>query len=212
LEGLAAVEKDSMRELAQRGEPFSADERRALLNYCETDVDALARLLPAMLPGIDLLRALLRGQYMAAVSRMEWAGVPIDADALDTLRTSWTAIQDRLIECVDAGRGIYAGRTFKAERFAAWLIEQGIPWPRLVSGTLNLSDDCFHEMGRAYPDKVSPIRELRQSLSLLRLESLAVGADGRNRCLLSPFGSRTGRNQPSNAAFIFGPPGSGRGR
>lgn len=37
------------------------------------------------------------------------------------------------------------------------------------------------------------------------MESLAVGADGRNRCLLSPFQSKTGRNQPSNSKFIFGP-------
>jgi DNA polymerase I-like protein with 3'-5' exonuclease and polymerase domains len=37
------------------------------------------------------------------------------------------------------------------------------------------------------------------------LESLAVGHDGRNRCLLSPFRSTTGRNQPSNARFVFGP-------
>ena len=34
---------------------------------------------------------------------------------------------------------------------------------------------------------------------------LAVGTDGRNRCLLSPFRSVTSRNQPSNAKFIFGP-------
>jgi len=32
-----------------------------------------------------------------------------------------------------------------------------------------------------------------------------VGDDGRNRCLLSPFQARTGRNQPSNSKFIFGP-------
>src|SRR5262249_18553263 len=42
-------------------------------------------------------------------------------------------------------------------------------------------------------------------LSQLRLNELAVGADGRNRVLLSAFGSRTGRNQPSNSKFIFGP-------
>jgi hypothetical protein len=205
LDGLAAVEKDSMRELAQRGEPYTAEECRALLDYCASDVDALARLLPAMLPTIDLPRALLRGRYLTAVARMEWTGTPIDAEALALLRENWTLIQDSLIERIDAGRGIYAGRTFKAERFASWLIEQGIPWPRLASGALDLSDDCFHEMGRAYPDKVSPIRELRTALSQLRLESLAVGTDARNRCLLSPFGSRTGRNQPSNAGFIFGP-------
>jgi hypothetical protein len=205
LDGLAAVEKDSMRQLALRGEPYTAEERRALLDYCESDVAALARLLRAMLPTIDLPRALLRGRYMVAAARIEWTGIPLDAGALDTLRGSWTAIQERLIERIDAGRGIYVGRTFKGERFARWLIEQGIPWPRLASGALDLSDDCFHEMGRAYPDRVSPIRELRHGLSQLRLEDLAVGADGRNRCLLSAFGSRTGRNQPSNSRFAFGP-------
>ena len=205
LDGLAAFEKDSMRELALRGEPYTPDERHALLDYCASDVDALARLLPAMLPRIDLPRALLRGRYMIAVARMEWAGIPVDADSLAVLRANWTAIQDRLIERIDAGRGIYAGRTFRAERFANWLVEQGIPWPRLVSGALDLSDDCFHEMARAYPEQVAPIRELRGSLSQLRLETLAVGSDGRNRCLLSAFGSRTGRNQPSNAKYIFGP-------
>jgi DNA polymerase I-like protein with 3'-5' exonuclease and polymerase domains len=39
----------------------------------------------------------------------------------------------------------------------------------------------------------------------MRLADLAVGSDGRNRTLLSPFRARTGRNQPSNTAFIFGP-------
>lgn len=31
-----------------------------------------------------------------------------------------------------------------------------------------------------------------------------MGADGRNRTLLSPFRSTTGRNQPSISKFIFG--------
>jgi hypothetical protein len=165
----------------------------------------LTRLLPAMLPKLDLPRALLGGRFMVAVAKMEWTGIPVDLDALCTMRSNWTGIQNRLIERIDGGRGIYQGRTFKAERFANWLVEQSIPWPHLASGALDLSDGCFHEMGRAYPDRVSPIRELRTALSQLRLESLAVGTDGRNRCLLSPFGSRTGRNTPSNSKFIFGP-------
>jgi DNA polymerase I len=49
------------------------------------------------------------------------------------------------------------------------------------------------------------MRELRSSLSDLRLNDLAVGHDGRNRTILSAFRSRTGRNQPSNTKFIFGP-------
>ena len=39
----------------------------------------------------------------------------------------------------------------------------------------------------------------------MRLFDLEVGADGRNRTMLSPFRARTGRNQPSNSKFIFGP-------
>jgi DNA polymerase I-like protein with 3'-5' exonuclease and polymerase domains len=39
----------------------------------------------------------------------------------------------------------------------------------------------------------------------MRLNELAVGKDGRNRTMLSAFRARTGRNQPSNTKFIFGP-------
>jgi hypothetical protein len=59
-------------------------------------------------------------------------------------------------------------------------------------------------MARVYP-QVAAMRELRASLSEMRLLDLQVGDDGRNRCLLSPFRSKTGRNQPSNTRFIFGP-------
>ena len=60
-------------------------------------------------------------------------------------------------------------------------------------------------MAKAHPLVVSPYRELRSSLSKLRLNDLAVGKDGRNRTVLWAFQSRTGRNQPSNSKFIFGP-------
>ena len=59
-------------------------------------------------------------------------------------------------------------------------------------------------MAKAYP-KVSPMRELRSALSEMRLADLAVGSDGRNRTILSAFRSRTGRCQPSNTKYIFGP-------
>jgi hypothetical protein len=95
--------------------------------------------------------------------------------------------------------------TFSVKRWAGYLARKGIPWPRLESGALALDDDTFREMARAYPAEVAPVRELRHALSQLRLNELAVGSDGRNRVLLSAFGSRTGRNQPSNSKFIFGP-------
>ena len=148
---------------------------------------------------------MLRGRYMAAVARMESNGVPVDLAALDQLRQHWEALQEKLVARIDAGRGIYEGTHFRSERWATYLAQQNIPWPRLASGQLALDDDTFRQMARCYPEQVGPIRELRHTLSQLRPNELAVGRDGRNRCLLSPFGARTGRNTPSNSKFVFGP-------
>jgi hypothetical protein len=90
------------------------------------------------------------------------------------------------------------------ERFGTYLTAMRIFWPRLANGALALGDDTFRDMAKAYP-VLQPLRELRHALSELRLERLAVGADGRNRVMLSAFASRTGRNQPSNNKFLFGP-------
>jgi hypothetical protein len=81
LDSIGAAEKEDMRALVLRG-GWSGAERDAILDYCESDVLALKRLLPAMLPGIDLPRALLRGRSVAAVAAMEHAGVPVDTDTL----------------------------------------------------------------------------------------------------------------------------------
>jgi len=204
LDGIGASEKTEMRGLVMRGGPWSYGERVAILDYCQSDVDALARLLPAMLPKIDMPRAVLRGRYMAAAAHMEHAGVPVDLEMLGRLRAHWTDIQDELIARIDTDYGVFDGRTFKAAKFAEWLARANIPWPRLESGQLDLSDEAFRECARSHP-VVAPLRELRSALSELRLNDLAVGRDGRNRLILSAFRARTGRNQPSNSKFIFGP-------
>jgi DNA polymerase I len=203
LDHIGVIEKDQMREIAIRGGPFTEAERTALLDYCESDVLALERLLPAMLPRIDLPRALLRGRYMTAAAAIEHNGVPIDMATLASLRAHWNDIKDDLIRAVD-DHGIYDGRTFKMERWARFLAANNIPWPVLESGQLDLSDGTFRQMAKAYA-VVAPYRELRSALSDLRLADLAVGADGRNRTTLWAFSARTGRNQPSSSKFIFGP-------
>jgi DNA polymerase I len=204
LDTIGATEKDEMRALVLRGGPWSGEERKAILDYCESDVAALSRLFAAMLPRIDLPRALLRGRYMAAVAAMEHAGVPIDVVALERLRRYWEDIQGELIARIDTDYGVFDGLTFKYELFAEYLRTAGLPWPRRESGKLDLSDDAFRQAARTY-DVVAPLRELRSALSEMRLNDLAIGRDGRNRTLLSPFRARTSRNQPSNSKFIFGP-------
>lgn len=204
LPSINAEEKDAMRDLILSAGPWTERQRQDILDYCESDVIALSDLLTAMLPEIDWPRALLRGQYMQAVSRIQTNGVPLDMHTLGKLLAQWDAIQDQLIANMDQDYGVYTGRTFKADQWERYLMEQGIPWARLASGRLDMRDDTFKDMARAYP-QVAPMRELRVSLSAMRLSGLQVGDDGRNRCLLSPFRARTGRNQPSNSKFIFGP-------
>jgi hypothetical protein len=203
LDGIGATEKEEMRDLVLRGGQWSNQEKADILDYCESDVTAIARLLPALFPTIDLPRAILRGRYMAAVARMEYHGTPIDTALLNLLRDKWESIQDRLISELDANYGLFEGRRFKLDRFNTWLLTNNIPWPVLESGQLDLNDETFKYMEQIYPI-VAPLRELRRTLSEMRLRDLQVGRDGYNRCMLSPFASKTGRNQPSNSKFIFG--------
>jgi DNA polymerase-1 len=204
LDAMGAGEKKELQEAIGNGTWKGRYSLQEILGYCLGDARSLERLLPAMAPRIDLPRALLRGRFMAAAAWMEHNGVPIDAIMLDKLRRYWALIQDKLIQRIDIDYGVFEGRTFKLDRFEAWLVRAGIPWPRLDSGRLDLDDDTFRQMARIYP-AVSPLRELRSSLADLRLNALAVGHDNRNRVILSAFRARTGRNQPSNSRFIFGP-------
>lgn len=204
LDGIGATEKREMQEAIGNGTWRGRYSPEQILDYCQSDVDALVRLLQAMAPNIDLPRALLRGRYMAAASSMEHAGVPIDVPTLELLRRRWDDIQDKLIAAIDADFHVHEGRTFKVQNFARLLAERHIPWPLTEGGHLALGDDTFRQQAKAYPF-LSPLRELRSALSDLRLNDLAVGHDARNRAILSAFRARSGRNAPSNSKFIFGP-------
>lgn len=201
---IVAIEKEAMRGMAMRGGNYSTQEQESLLNYCESDVLALEKLFPSMMPLIDFPRAILRGRYMKAAGCIEFNGIPIDTASLALLQTHWDAIQQTLIQKIDSDYQVYEGKTFKTHLFANYLVRQNISWPQLPSGTLDFSDDTFKDMSRVHP-QLAPLRELRVTLSRMRLSSLAVGQDARNRCLLSAFRAKTGRNQPSNSQFIFGP-------
>ncbi len=199
-----AAEKQQMRELAMRGGPYTANEAGALLDYCEGDVVGTSKLLEAMLPQIDLPRALLRGRFMTAAAHIERTGVPIDVGTHGKLVHGWDLIKRELIARLDARYGVFDGESFRANRWERYLVDQNIPWPRLPSGRLALDDDTFRELERIHP-QVAPMRQLRHALSDLRLNALEVGADGRNRALLSAFGASSSRSTPSNSRFIFGP-------
>lgn len=198
-----AVEKSDMRDLALRGGAYSAEERVALLNYNAADVRALERVFWKLRPHLDE-RALLRGRYSVSVAAMEAAGIPIDTALLVRARENWEAVRAALIEEVDGDFGVYDGTRFTIARFENWVTERGLAWPRTPTGRFRLDDESFEIMVGVCPS-LRPLRDLRRTLAQLRVESLAVGSDGRNRALLSPFGSLTGRNAPGGRLIFTAP-------
>ena len=123
---------------------------------------------------------------------------------LERLRRHWGAIKEHLIAEVDQDFGVYDGTSFRPAASPSTSPARASPgraprpaaWPSTTTPSASWR--------KAYP-QMAPLRELRHALGELRLNDLAVGQDGRNRTLLSPFGARTGRNTPSNTKFIFGP-------
>ena len=186
-----------------KGAPFTAEERREILDYCWSDVYALERLLAAMLPDIKWTGALVRGRYANAVASMESAGIPVNAKLLNEVVSRWSEIRGGLIRQIDRDYGVYDGTTFKSEWFAAYVEKVGIHWPRLASGALALDADTFSDMARVFPI-VAPLAELRSAIGKMRKNDIPVGEDGRARTGLRPFASSTSRNQPSTSEFLYG--------
>jgi DNA polymerase I-like protein with 3'-5' exonuclease and polymerase domains len=202
--------KEVMRSLALRGGPYTEQEKGSLLEYCLEDVEMTEQLYLAMIQWIDYPRALIRGAFCIPLAEMEAHGSPLDYQTLNELRQSWDAIKAALIDSIDRDFKVYENGSFKEDLFESYLLRHRIQWPRLASGRLQLDEETFKEMTRAHPN-LKPLRTLRESLSKLRLAKLQAGTDGRNRCLLSPFGASTGRNTPSTSKFIFGWPKWARG-
>jgi DNA polymerase-1 len=208
-DGIDTAHKTEMRDRIIQGPPFSADEREQILTYCEDDVRALVRLVQHIVPTIrSLPHAMSRCNFMWAVAQQERRGVPIDQSLLTRVRAQWGAIQNDLVAKLDRPFGIYEiadGKPhWSKQRFADYVRCNRMSWPTYADGSLDERDQTFRDMEGRYP-QIGPLRELRYSLSKLRLNALSVGNDGRNRALLGPYGSKTGRNQPSNSKFIFGP-------
>ena len=141
---------------------------------------------------------------MAAVAAMERVGVPIDTRLLADLRTHWQTIQRALINEVDVAFGVYEDGHFREKLFSNWSSARATPGRYCQPANLPSTPLTFRTMAGIHPE-IEPLRQLRNTLGELRLHDLAVGHDGRNRTMLSPFRAKTGRNAPSSSRFVFGP-------
>lgn len=208
-DGIDAAHKKDMRTRIIQGPPFTAQERADILAYCENDVDALVRLVPHIVPTIrSLPHAMMRAEFMWPTAQQERRGIPVSS-MFDRIKERWTEIQRELVVEMDVDYGVYEigkdGKPHMRRRlFGAFVQRRNMAWPTHADGSYDMREETFKDMIGRYPE-IETLRELRYSLSALRLNSLAIGNDNRNRTLLGPYGSKTGRNQPSNAKYLFGP-------
>jgi DNA polymerase-1 len=202
--------KKEMRDRILQGPPFTAEERAAVLDYCEEDVHALARLVPHIVPTIrSLPHALFRGKFQWEIAKQERRGLPVDQLLLTRFRSQWSPLKCDLVTARDRF-GIYeiVGGVphWRKKEFANFLLRNNLHlvWRRLASGAFDESDEAFKELEGANPE-VRELRQLRYTLSQLKLNDLQVGRDGRNRALLGAYGTKTSRNAFSNTKYMFGP-------
>jgi hypothetical protein len=101
---MGMIEKHSMRSLAMRGGPYTEQEKKDLLVYCEADTEGLERLLGRMWrkAGLDdertFKQALWRGRFQGAVAVMRAIGVPLDVALLKRLTDHWETLKLALMQ------------------------------------------------------------------------------------------------------------------
>jgi hypothetical protein len=193
------------------------------MRYCLEDADDAGLLLEKMaakarLNDVDnLARAFVRGRYAVAVASMMRTAVPIDVACLNLARKHRVRIQNKLIERFDPG-GVYDQALFETEtgvpqkihfhrsRITTLIEDSGLGaiWPRTDYGRMYAIDKkTLKRMSEKVADDspLKPLAKLRQFLGKIHPFDFDVGADGRARTSLFPFGTKTGRNNPSKHIF-----------
>jgi DNA polymerase-1 len=214
------VSKDLNIQLILRGAPYRAQERERILDYCMDDVEDTIRLFDAMLPSMDVERALLRGNYTRPIAHIEFNGIPVDIKSIAKLRANWPRIMTKLASNVERAHhyGVYDVTgdkpRFSMKGFETLLDRMGIldEWPKtgtddepgqpIVADGRGRDGEIFKDMCVRYPE-LEPLRVLRGMFVDMKEFKLPIGKDGRARTFPFPWASVTGRNQPGRG-FIYG--------
>jgi hypothetical protein len=201
--------KEQMRELAFSKTDHTPEEIAALQDYClADDCQNTLDLFLKMRNRIDFLRAPIRGAYMMELERVRWRGIPIDMETYErALRQAPKAASAMRAELNrQLGAEIYFHDIFKRKTMFAVMQRERIPIPTdPKTGALSCATKLIKSMVGTYPP-LGIYYEYKRMIDALRSLKLEIGSDGRNRRWLNPFGTKTGRNNPSTNRYIFGLP------
>ena len=227
IEGWERIDKETIAKAIGDGTWRGSTVREEVFDYCEEDVRMSVELLRAQLhaPGADVSAHRCTGRITAPkrIALIQARGMPIDMALWNLVQENKAAVIGELLRQFDPSYGsdepIYTpDGEWSYTRFEQWLVRTGVAaWPRLDSGQLDIDSDAFRLM--YHVPGIEGLHALRDSLGFIVKARLPIGADGRNRPSLFPFGTATGRNahtkSPYNAhagmrSFMVFPPGHDR--
>jgi DNA polymerase I len=206
--GMDKTHKEDMRALAYTKTDHTPEEIALLQDYCIEDGRATMRLYRAMRPRLDLLRAPIRGAFMMEIERMRWRGIPIDIPTYRLAERRAPIVVSKMRAELNRklGAEVYFQSVFKRETMFQVMRRNHIPIPiDPKTGKNSCATKHIKSMIETYP----PLKEFyedKRMIDALKNLKLEIGADGRNRFWLNPFGTKTGRNNPSTNRALFGLP------
>ena len=218
-----AEEKEYWQEMAMRCDPVELEaNRKGMLDYCQSDTDGLTALAENPRMQADLTKfhrdeMLFRGRSMVARARV--VGVPVNAPLLRKITRhrlaarlaitqraqtthGWGAHNEAGVWCplFDAAGG------WNQDIYERWLKGQNIKLPRSrKSGQIKRKVDVLSDFEIKHPE-LTPLRRTVHLRQLLQNFRVPVNGAGRSLWFANPFGSITGRDQPSSAKNLFGLP------
>jgi hypothetical protein len=161
-----------------------------------------------MRPEIDLLRAPIRGAFMMDIEHMRWRGMPIDTDKYYPAVQHAPVIASKMRKELNRklGAEVYYADVFKRGTMFAVMRRNGIPIPiDPKTGKESCATRLVKSMIETYP-LLKDYYEDKRMIDAVKNLKLEIGDDGRNRFWLNPFGTKTGRNNPSTNRCILGLP------
>jgi hypothetical protein len=202
--GMDVAIKDEMRALVYTKTDHTPEEIVIIQEYClDDDCRMNQRLYLAMRPYIDFARAPIRGAFMMQIERMRWRGMPVDMPLYRRAKQHAPTITAKMRDGMNRklGAEIYHNGVFKRGAMFRLMQQRNIPIPiDPKTGNYSCATRLLKSMTETYPE-MKIFYEDKRMIDALGRFNIEIGTDSRHRTWLNPFGTKTGRNNPSTRSL-----------